>query len=375
MAGAVGDLQIGVQHRAVQGGGHLADAAAQLLHHLAVGVGAGLFKARGLGTLAHGVVIRELLAGVEDGAVDLLRRQRDVVDTVGGAGFKIGHLSAQLVLEQLGAEIVGGDLGLGDLQRNGHRVARGGGVPQLLGLGHIEIHAYHGLRHLALVGIVGGVLDLGVDLVVESLNIQLGILAVRGLVVHLAEAAGLQRRHHQIVDSVFVHGHIGGALHHGEHGLVRIHLIGLAGEGVLHLGHAVADLAADVIRIQILRGGGQIHAPEKSPDVFEEAGKKPAVPAVAIGGPGRGLGGGDRAGLSGVHGDLNVRRQDHGDVFTGLVVPAALPQGRRGLFLGHAAHRHAAHGDIGIDGIRRAQGKARARRRHTQHRQYDGDDQ
>ena len=92
------NLQIGQHRGAVQGGGHLADAAAQLLDSLAIEVRPCLLEATGCRPLSHHLVIGEGLPRQQDGVVAVLAGQPDVVDAGGGAGY-VGAVAAQTVFE------------------------------------------------------------------------------------------------------------------------------------------------------------------------------------------------------------------------------------------------------------------------------------
>ena len=84
MRRADGDVQIAEQAGGIDGRGHLADAAALGLFTLAAGGidGRGLI-ALFLGTLTDDAVERELLAGIQDRAVDGLAGQLEIGGTVG----------------------------------------------------------------------------------------------------------------------------------------------------------------------------------------------------------------------------------------------------------------------------------------------------
>ena len=120
------DLQVRQNYGVVQGGGELTDAAAGLLDHFAALVGAGRFPAVGAGALAQGIVHGEDVAGLEDGAVDLLRAEADVILSIGGAARKTGLVAGPaagvLSLQHLpghgGLQIADGDVD----RRTGQRI-------------------------------------------------------------------------------------------------------------------------------------------------------------------------------------------------------------------------------------------------------------
>ena len=67
---ALCDLQVAPQAGQIQRGGGLADAAADLIHRLALYIGGGGLVAPGGGALAHHAVVGEHIAGVQHIAVD-----------------------------------------------------------------------------------------------------------------------------------------------------------------------------------------------------------------------------------------------------------------------------------------------------------------
>ena len=137
---ALHNLQIGLEGNPVEVGRELADAAGGGVHALAVLVGAGGLVAAGQGVGAHRVVIGEGLSGEQDGAVEPLGRQIDVVPAVGGAGAG-GGTAAQHILEKIGLQLGGGQLRLGEKQGDGHRLSLPGRIQHSLGLGRVEVHS------------------------------------------------------------------------------------------------------------------------------------------------------------------------------------------------------------------------------------------
>ena len=95
VAGALDDLQIGVEHGVVERGAHLADAAAVFLPDLAVGVGRGGLPAVGFRALAERIVEGERLSGNEHQPVKQRARLFHVGNAVGAAaGERRAHLVA-----------------------------------------------------------------------------------------------------------------------------------------------------------------------------------------------------------------------------------------------------------------------------------------
>ena len=162
VAGALDDLQIGVEHGVVECGAHLADASAEFLPHLAVGVSRGGEPAVCLGALAERFVEGERLSGDEHQPVEQLARLFHVGNAVGAAaGERRAHLVAvvavpkphhrpvfgELVAEEHGVDLLRGVLGICHGHRDRDRVAVGRRRPGLFGLGNIERTADGGLRH------------------------------------------------------------------------------------------------------------------------------------------------------------------------------------------------------------------------------------
>ena len=188
MGRALHGFQIRLEHGVVDGGGDLADAAAHLGLGLAAGdVGNGLQIALFLGALAYDLVEGEDVAGHQDGAVDLLAGQLQVVGAVVDGGvLRVGL--GQGVLEQAVLQLLCRELGMGDedggpelgafaggLQRGGQGFAvegvavfpflhLAGGLDELrlhrvLAVALVELVHVHGLGDVKLIG-EGGLQDL-----------------------------------------------------------------------------------------------------------------------------------------------------------------------------------------------------------------------
>ncbi len=92
---AADDLQIRQQGRVVQGGAHLADAAAGARHQLTADDDGRGAVAGPLAPRAHDVVVREHLAGEQHGAVDRLAGEPDIVPAVAAAASQRGGIRCQ----------------------------------------------------------------------------------------------------------------------------------------------------------------------------------------------------------------------------------------------------------------------------------------
>lgn len=102
----------------------------------------------------------------------MLGRQTHVADPGSGAA-DIGGVGAQLVLEQIGFQVLSGDVWSGALQLHAGRFpllqVRNGG----LGLLFVKVDALHGVHHrVVLLRVQGGIHRLGVDLLVHLVHIQ-----------------------------------------------------------------------------------------------------------------------------------------------------------------------------------------------------------
>ena len=163
------DLQIAQETGQIQGGGGLADAAADLVHGFALDIGGGGLEAPVRRPFADGSVVGEGFSAVENKAVDNLSGELNVADPPGGAG-DMGLGLAQHVPEQDGLQIGGGDLRLLNISLHSQRFAGSGLVHGLLNGGDVKIGPqllrYDGVRS----GVIGGVSHLAVELVVELLG-------------------------------------------------------------------------------------------------------------------------------------------------------------------------------------------------------------
>ena len=163
------DLQIAQETGQIQGGGGLADAAADLVHGFALDIGGGGLEAPVRRPFADGSVVGEGFSAVENKAVDNLSGELNVANPPGGAG-DMGLGLAQHVPEQDGLQIGGGDLRLLNISLHSQRFAGSGLVHGLLNGGDVKIGPqllrYDGVRS----GVIGGVSHLAVELVVELLG-------------------------------------------------------------------------------------------------------------------------------------------------------------------------------------------------------------
>ena len=169
---SVDDLQVGEHGGAVQGGGHLADAAAQLLDSLAVEVRACLLEATGCRPLSHDPVIGEGLSRQQDGVVAVLAGQSDVVDAGGGAGH-VGAVGAQPVLEQVLGQVLGGDVRCGQLQADALGLALFQPFDSRGRFLFVKADAGGGGHDgVVVLGVQRGILGLGVDLFIHLVDVQ-----------------------------------------------------------------------------------------------------------------------------------------------------------------------------------------------------------
>ena len=120
------DMQVGIQGAVVQGGGYLADAAAQLIHGLTVGIGASLLVSLFCGPFAQNFVEGEGLAGLDNIVVDGLAGQDQVVGP-GRIQIVNGIAGSQNILKQGVLQIFPGVLRFDIGQRQGNAVAGIGG--------------------------------------------------------------------------------------------------------------------------------------------------------------------------------------------------------------------------------------------------------
>ena len=156
------DLQIGIHGAVVDGGSHLADAAAQLALGLAGHIDNGLAIALLSGALSDGVVEGEHLAGLDHSAVDGLAGQLHIVGSataaaqIGGAGLR------QAVPEQHGFQLVRRQFRQSLLEVEGEGLPGRGHGQLLVGVGQRRFRFIaYGLRENAVaIRIVFGVLCL-----------------------------------------------------------------------------------------------------------------------------------------------------------------------------------------------------------------------
>ena len=357
------DLQGGVEHRVVDGGGGLADTAAHLFHGHAAHIDAGGQVALVGAAAAGGVVIGEFLPGQEDDAVTGGGGQFHVGLAVGSAGDVAGGL-AQQVGEKFGLVTLLGVLGLGQGQGDGeHRALRG-----LLVLGaqnvDIEVDAHHvvgdgagglvigGFHHLGVDGLVhGGV----VGLIGSGLGDHIQVGQIQGNIDrrtggHRLLQSLLQGGGGQQTDLLPVKGDAGLAVGDGEAVLLQF-------PGHLHhaAAHHPVGLIQQAVQGDLPLGQGQTHlglglAAQQMGDVLHALGQEP-IPAdltgVAAGGmarpvqvfPGQGAV------------PIFISQGDGGLVPVGLHGAA---QGVVGLAGSHTGYIHAGHGHVGQDLARRA---------------------
>ena len=171
MAGPGHDFQIGQQRRIVQGGRHLAHAAAIGGHGLAAHIGGADLEPGLLGGGAHSVVIAEIFAAVDHGAADVPGGLPNVENTVAGAG-DIGGVLPQHVPEQHLFQPRLGNGGIGD-PGGDHELLPGLGLlHQLFGRRHVKGNAHAPLHHLTGGPVIGSVLPLTADLPLHCRQIQ-----------------------------------------------------------------------------------------------------------------------------------------------------------------------------------------------------------
>ena len=82
MVAAFHDLHIGIQGGIIQGRGQLTHASAGLLDHFAGFVSAGALPTVGPRAFSQGIIGGKHIAGLEDGAVDLIGAKSNVVFAV-----------------------------------------------------------------------------------------------------------------------------------------------------------------------------------------------------------------------------------------------------------------------------------------------------
>ena len=142
------DLQVGIHGAVVQGGGHLAHAAALHGHRFSARKAPVYHEALGLPAFAHRAVVAEHVAGHEHRAVALRRGQGHVIDPV-LAATHVGLALAEQILVHQALGVGQGVVRLGEDQGEGQCLAGGGGIQGGLRGLHINGDALHRRRHLA----------------------------------------------------------------------------------------------------------------------------------------------------------------------------------------------------------------------------------
>ena len=350
MGVALHNLQRGVEDGIVDGGGGLADAAADALHRRAARVHRRPQIALVGGAAAGGVVIREDLPGHEHHTVADLGGQLHVALPVGGAAHPAGALPQQ-VPEQLSLQALLGLLGLGDGQGDLHGLPLRRRVKQGFGLVHVKVDPYHVVADLQGLRVDLGALGLGVELLIHSVKVGLlggGLVGGEHHRLHRGGAA-LHRvghrlghgGHHHGLGRLPVDGHSGDPL--GEQELISLHGIGGVGEGAPHLEVRLVHFLLQ-LRLSVV-GPGQSQADLiLRPQLMGQIGRAPEQKAAPAGLPGlshRGLivhpdGGGGDLPLPGAV----LQGQRHAGHLPQIVL-----QGLQSLFPGQSPHRHAGHGD------------------------------
>ena len=355
VAVALHHLQIGVEDGVIDGGGGLADAAADVLHRLARLIDGGVLVPLVGGAAAGGIVVGELLPGEENDVVAGLGGQLHVVLAVGRAGYPGGPLPQQ-VLEHLALQALPGHLGLGPGHGDGEGLPPLGalvGGPQGL---HIEVQPLlvvadrHGLQvQLRVPG-------LGIEGLVDGVKVGLLGLALAGgegdgaaHLAHLsAEPAGegvLEGRLRVPAHLLPVHRKGGDPL--GHHQLVLLQLVGgvlRAGRHLpLHLGQHPVQAALPLREGHGDLAGAAHHVGQQDRTAGQKA-LPPHLPGVLDA-------------LSGVHlqvgGGKGVAHiliaQSQGDVPAPLAhhVVHRLP----GLLHGQIGYIHPSHRHVGQNGI------------------------
>ena len=165
------DLKISQQHCAVDRAGGLADAAAHLLHRLAVAVGRRLTEAALHGALTDGLVIVKYIAMVQNRAVDKLARELHIAPA-GGAAGNIGREGGELITKQHRAEFLGSHLGIDHLSGQTDTLALGCGIHDILRRLHIHGNADLPFHDRAQLDVIPRGQCLGRDLVSHGLQVK-----------------------------------------------------------------------------------------------------------------------------------------------------------------------------------------------------------
>ena len=179
MVVALHDLQGGVEHGVVDGGGHLTDASAHAVLRAAPRVDGGGEIALVGGAASGGVVVGKLLSRQQDLLVAGRRGQLHV-GFPGGASAHPGSGLPQQVLEQPASQVVLGHVGPGDGQGDNDGLTALGvpvGAFQLL---HVEVHPHSVVGDGHRLQVQNRVLGFGVHLPADGLKVGLRRLALGG---------------------------------------------------------------------------------------------------------------------------------------------------------------------------------------------------
>ena len=171
MLGALDDLKLGLQGAVVQRRGHLAHAAADLLHGIIADEGARWHKAARLGALADDLVVGEGLTRLEDIAVDLLAGKANVLRSSGGPIVRAFH-GGQNVAEQLLFELFAGIHRLEYAHLDGHALAGLCIVKELDRLAHVEAVAVGAVGDLIGILVAHGVDRRGAVAAVQRIEVD-----------------------------------------------------------------------------------------------------------------------------------------------------------------------------------------------------------
>ena len=375
VAGAGVDFQIGDHGAVIQRGRHLADAAADLLHDLAAGIGPGLLEAVGLRALADDVVIRERLAGLENDAVDLLGGELHVRDAVAAAAGERGGLGGELIGQEVLLQLLLRHFRLRERGRDGDGVAGGRRVPQGLGGSDVKLNADLALGGGLGLGVVARVDRIAADGVVQLLQRHLVIAAHIDRVGRRAELAGADVAEHALGNGGGVERDHARALDDADGAVRLVDLDAAGGEADVDLGGLALDARAQGIGVhvgEVVRG--DIMALEGAVQPCEEIREHIAAAAVGIGRLGGGIGRGVKADLRRGDGDGPVTREGHGEHRGARIVPPGGADGIRRGGLRHAADVGAADRDVRENGaLFRHEHHADGARRHEdgQHDEHD----
>ena len=205
MAAAGDDLQIGQKRSVVEGGGHLADAAAYLRGGGAGAEGTGGLVTPLLGAFTQNFVVVEGVTGHQHIIVDSFAGQLQVGVAVVVIGVGSLH-SSQLIPEELLLQILAQDLGNDILHRNLQSLTVGCFAQKLLGSLQIEGIAVDLHGHLKGIHVHRGIHSFGVEHIVDLCQIQdlrrqllIGHFSLDLKYVH---AVGIQ---HIVVDILDIH--------------------------------------------------------------------------------------------------------------------------------------------------------------------------